>query len=85
MRVSDRSRNRFHRMARFWPIDRAESGTLPALHVAGAMVFVYISPDRTELRVSVDLDTIHHTLLRPGPHGTVPLRITVGDETVYLV
>jgi len=81
--LSARLRSRFHRTARFWPARRDEPGTLPALQVAGAMVFVYLDENTSELRVSVDLDTVHRALLRPGGDHTVPLRITVQGETVF--
>lgn len=82
-RVSARLRARFHRTARFWAARRDEPGTLPALQVAGAMVFVYLDENSSELRVGVDLDTVHRALLRPGGDHTVPLRITVQGETVF--
>ena len=81
MRISARLRRRLHRTARFWPARRDEPASLPALQVAGVLVFAYIDSEQAVLRVSVDLDTTHRALLRP--EGTVPLHITVQGTTVF--
>ncbi|MFD8078995.1 hypothetical protein ACFV3E_40850 [Streptomyces sp. NPDC059718] len=80
MAVSARLRTRLHRMARFWPADRAEPGSLPALQVAGVLVFAYVDSDGRTLRVSVDLDTTHPALVR---NGKIPMHVTVQGTTVY--
>ncbi|WP_331727407.1 hypothetical protein OG871_40350 (plasmid) [Kitasatospora sp. NBC_00374] len=83
MPVSERLRRKFHRSARFRPARRDEPGTLPAVTVAGVMVFTYVD-ELGQLRVSVDLDTTHRALVeRPAGRGTVPLRVDVQDDTVY--
>jgi hypothetical protein len=83
MRISARLHDRFHRTARFWPARRDEPGTLPALQVAGVVVFAYLDLDRdgVTLRISVDLDTVHRALLRPD--RTVPMHVTVQGDTVF--
>ena len=80
MRISARLRRRFHRTARFWPARRDEPASLPALQVAGVLVFVYLD-DHAAVCVSVDLDTAHRVLVRPD--HTVPLHITVQGTTVF--
>ncbi|MFB7378078.1 hypothetical protein ACFC6U_01820 [Kitasatospora purpeofusca] len=83
MPISARLRAKFNRTARFWPARRAEPGTLPAVTVAGVMVFVYVD-ELGQLRVSIDLDTAHPALVeRPAERGTVPLRVDVQDDTVF--
>lgn len=69
-----------NRAATFWPARPEEPGTLPALEVAGVMVFAYLT-EAGELLVSVDLDTASPVLT--SPRQTVPLRITVQGTTVY--
>ncbi|MFF9690439.1 hypothetical protein [Streptomyces sp. NPDC014623] len=81
MRVSARLRHRFHRSARFWHVKRGEPDSLPALQVAGVLVFVYIDRQHGTVRVSVDLDTAHRSLLRPDDR--VPLEISVQGHTVF--
>ncbi|MFJ9167284.1 hypothetical protein ACIRN5_23270, partial [Lysinibacillus fusiformis] len=83
MPISERLRRKFHRTARFRPARRDEPGTLPAVTVAGVMVFAYVDK-LGQLRVSVDLDTTHTALIeRPAGRSTVPLRVDVQDDTVY--
>ncbi|MFH8257618.1 hypothetical protein [Streptomyces roseolus] len=76
-----------HHAARFWPVEAAGydgEDTLPALELGGIFVFVYIDPETTELRVSIDLDTVDQRLVRhDDPHETVPMHITVQGDTVF--
>ncbi|WP_329046887.1 MULTISPECIES: hypothetical protein [unclassified Streptomyces] len=81
MRVSARLLHRFHRSARFWNVKRGEHDSLPALQVAGVLVFVYIDRERGTLCVSVGMDTAHRALLRAD--DCVPLEITVQGRTVF--
>ncbi|MFE7759673.1 hypothetical protein [Streptomyces sp. NPDC057429] len=81
MRVSARLRHRFHRTARLLTARRSEPGSLPALQMAGVLVFAYIDADSSAVRVSVDLDTAHRALLRPD--RSVPLEITVQGSRVF--
>ncbi|MEV7177854.1 hypothetical protein [Kitasatospora sp. NPDC093679] len=74
---------KFLRTARFLPYRRDRPGTLPALSVAGALVFTYVDADG-HLCVSIDLDTAHPALVEgPRTRATVPLRITVQGTTVF--
>lgn len=68
--------------ARYLPAGNDDE--LPALRIAGALVFVYIDPSREEctLRVSVDLDEALPELCCL-PDGTVPLEVTVQGEVVF--
>lgn len=55
---------------------------LPAIEVAGVLVFAYIKDGY--LRVSVDLDTVESWLLTDeSGELLVPIRIAVGDEDVW--
>jgi hypothetical protein len=63
--------------AEFYPIGGQEPAqTLPAVKMAGAMVFVYVKDGR--LRVSVDLDEAGEFF--PDP---VPMEITVQGQAVF--
>ncbi|OEJ23003.1 hypothetical protein AR457_38030 [Streptomyces agglomeratus] len=76
-----------HRAARFRPVEAAGfdgEDTLPALEMGGVLVFVYLDSDSTELRVSVDLDTVDQRLVRhDDPDETVPMHITFQGDTVF--
>jgi hypothetical protein len=74
--MSDRE-DRANRAARFFPMSGPEDAlTLPAVKVAGAMVFVYVKAGK--LRVSVDLDEAAEFF--PDP---VPLEIAVQGTAVF--
>jgi len=49
--------------------------------VAGVLVFAYIDADSSAVRVSVDLDTAHRSLLRPD--RSVPLEIAAQGGRVF--
>ncbi|MFI5864588.1 hypothetical protein [Streptomyces sp. NPDC051546] len=76
-----------HRAARFWPVEDTGSDgedTLPAMEMGGVLVFVYLDAESSELRVSVDLDTVDQRLIRhDDPDETVPMHITVQGDTVF--
>lgn len=73
--------------ALFHPYTVAEDGTegLPAVEVAGVLVFAYVKDG--ELRVSVDLDTARHPdgpfMIIPGHEDEVPMVITVQGVPVF--
>jgi len=74
--VSDRE-YRANRTAQFLPMSGPETAlTLPAVKVAGAVVFVYVKAGK--LRVSVDLDEAGEFF--PDP---VPLEVAVQGTTVF--
>ncbi|MDX3075916.1 hypothetical protein [Streptomyces sp. MI02-7b] len=82
--VSPRLRDRFHRTARWFPSRRTGDGwTRPCLLLAGIDITAGLSPDGTELSISVGLDTAHRALLNDDPERTVPLRIVVEGTTVF--
>ncbi|MEU5242233.1 hypothetical protein ACH4UR_37205 [Streptomyces lydicus] len=85
--IGPRSRAKFHRGTRFWPVehDGFDEDTLPALEMAGALVFVYLDPDSSELNVSVHLETVDRRLLGRKKLGeaVVPLHVTVQGNTVF--
>ena len=68
--------------ARFHPATTDHE--VPTLHIAGAIVSVYIDPDAESctLAIGVDLDTCVPELVRT-PDGTVPVEITVQGQRVY--
>lgn len=76
-----------HRAAKFWPVEAAgfdEDDTLPALEMGGVLVFAHLDASTSELRISVDLDTVDERLVRPNDPGmTVPMHITVQGTTVF--
>ena len=67
---------KFLRTARFLPYRRDRPGTLPALSVAGALVFTYVDADG-HLCVSIDLDTAHPALVE-GPRTRAELSRALG-------
>ena len=69
-----------NRAARLLPAD--EPGTLPAMDLAGVLLFGYLQADGDHLRVrvTVDLETTAADLCR---RGVVPLTIAIGDTVVY--
>jgi hypothetical protein len=80
-RISDRLRFRLLRMARFWPMTRDEPASLPALQVAGVWTFAYLDERTKKFRVSIHLEDAHRALV--SSRKTVPLRVDVGDTTVF--
>lgn len=68
--------------AKLHPITREDG--LPAIEVAGVLVFTYVKDGR--LRVSVDLDTPAPQLMGdPDGHGggLVPITVTIQGHTVF--
>jgi hypothetical protein len=80
-RISDQLRFRLLRMARFWPMTRDQPGSLPALQVAGVWTFAYLDKETKKFRVSIHLEDAHKALV--SSRETVPLRVDVGDTTVF--
>lgn len=74
---------RWNRAATFLPARR--SPEVPAVSVAGALVFVYVDRNRARptLRISVHLDEIDPALTTL-PGACVPMQIDVQDTAVYL-
>ncbi|WP_324787148.1 hypothetical protein [Streptomyces sp. H51] len=66
--------------AGFLPARQDDPDTLPALRIAGVLVFAYVHPQRG-LVVSVDLDETDAELTRDD--STVPMSINVGDTVVF--
>jgi hypothetical protein len=58
-----------------------EAMTLPAVEIAGILVFAYVKDG--VLRVSVDLDTAGESDFWCDPETAVPMQLTVQGHTVY--
>jgi hypothetical protein len=76
--LSAAAADRANRDATLHPV--TDPGTLPAVDVAGAMVFAYFDASGT-LCVSVSLDTVAADAT--DDRGCVPMRVTVGDTDVF--
>jgi hypothetical protein len=70
-----------HTAAVLHPYRGSGSDSLPAVEVAGVLVFVYLDERRKALRVSVDLDTVAPWLLNDVER--VPMLITVNGDEVF--
>ncbi|WP_157120927.1 hypothetical protein [Nocardia miyunensis] len=70
-----------HTAALLHPYRGANSDSLPAIEVAGSLVFVYLDRDHKALRVSVDLDSVAPWLLNDAER--VPMLITVNGDEVF--
>jgi hypothetical protein len=68
--------------ARFHPA-RPGDGSLPAVEVAGALVFAYLDPDTKQLCVTVDLDGLNEASELVDETGNVPVQINVGIHKVF--
>ena len=80
-------RSRVHNLAaKFWPAAAQDCGTLPALEVAGALVFVYVvdGEDRAaELVVSIDLDTVEPFIQERGDDELVRVSVTMQGTPIF--
>ena len=70
-----------HTAALLHPYRGADSDSLPAIEVAGSLVFVYLDRQCKALRVSVDLDTVAPWMLNDAER--VPMLITVNGDEVF--
>ncbi len=70
-----------HAAAVAHPFQGGETEALPAVEVAGILVFAYLDPHCKALRVSVDLDTVDAWLLNAAE--CVPMLITVNGDDVF--
>ena len=81
MSLADEARCReLNENADFLPAHFSDSETLPAVRIAGALVFAYVHP-QDGLVVAVDLDEIDAELTLDD--HTVPMRVDVGIQTVF--
>lgn len=67
--------------AQFLPQDAEDDTTRPCLHLGGVQVYAYLHERTGQLVISVHLDTADAALLTNS--GCVPVRVCVGDTTVF--
>ncbi|MFI9591137.1 hypothetical protein [Nonomuraea sp. NPDC052265] len=63
------------------PLPKIDDETLPAVSVAGVLVFVYLHHETGALCVSVDLEETWSALRRPD--STIPLQVTINGTPVF--
>ncbi|MFD7769892.1 hypothetical protein [Streptomyces sp. NPDC059787] len=78
--IDDILSREFNSNAELLPVEPNKPDSVPAIRVAGALVYVYVHP-LYGLTVSVDVDEAEADLTRAD--GTVPMRVQVGVATVF--